>query len=251
MSNKIYIPTFISNEDFEPARVQPRLLYYNGKLDAPNYRVYAWTGASGFSSFVYNMTDIPYFDHYNVTGSNTFPTSDSKSLLFFNEPAAQGIRPSNTLFSEYWETYMNLLYNPVTRLITAQAVIPLSEYFELELNDIVSWRDNLYHLRAINDYNLTTNECEIELLGPIIEDALDPTSYGECINYSIVNTSLDDEPYDYIDCDGTAQSGIAYSLASENVGCARSGSVSLRSGPFGGDVTLSVGASCGSYPIYE
>ena len=250
MSNKIYIPTFISNEDFEPARVQPRVLYYNGKLTAPEYKVYAWTSSTGFSSFVYEMTDIPYFDHYSVTGSNAFPTADSKSLLFFNEPASQGIRPSNTLFSEYWETYLELLYNPVTRLITAQAVIPLAEYFELELNDIVSWRDNLYHLRAVNEYNLTTGECELQLLGPIIEDTLDPDSFGECINYSLVNNSIDDITVSYVTCNGEATSSLAASIASTNLGCARSGSVTYST-RFPEDVSLSVGSTCGTYPIYE
>lgn len=250
MSNKIYIPTFISNEDFEPARVQPRVLYYNGKLTAPEYRVYAWTASTGLSSFVYEMTDIPYFDHYSVTGSNAFPTADSKSLLFFNEPASQGIRPSNTLFSEYWETYLELLYNPVTRLITAQAVIPLAEYFELELNDIVSWRDNLYHLRAVNEYNLTTGECELQLLGPIIEDTLDPDSFGTCYNYSIVNNSVDDITVNYTTCDGVVTSSLAPSITSTNLGCVRSGSVDYST-RFPSQVTGSQGADCGTYPIYE
>jgi hypothetical protein len=42
----------------------------------------------------------------------------------------------------------------------------------MELNDIVQFRGNHYHLRAINDYNLTTGECNIQLLGPILEGAL-------------------------------------------------------------------------------
>lgn len=170
--NKIYIPTFISNVEFEPAQVQPRVFYYNGKIDAPQYYVHAWTSDSGVSSFTYPKTEIPYFDHYNVV-SGSYPSQNSNSLLFYNESAPYGTIPGNTLFSEYWETYISLLYNPVTRLINAEAVIPLADYFELELNDIVSWRDNLYHLRAINDYSFTDGTCKLQLLGPIIEDALD------------------------------------------------------------------------------
>jgi hypothetical protein len=52
------------------------------------------------------------------------------------------------------------------------AVIPLADYFEMELNDIVEFRSNQYHLRAINDYNLSTGECNIQLLGPILEGSL-------------------------------------------------------------------------------
>jgi hypothetical protein len=42
----------------------------------------------------------------------------------------------------------------------------------MELNDIVELRGNYYHLRAINDYNLKNGECNIQLLGPILDDAL-------------------------------------------------------------------------------
>jgi hypothetical protein len=70
------------------------------------------------------------------------------------------------------------LYNPRTRLINAAAIIPIADYFNMELNDIVSFRGNMYHLRAINDFNLTTGECSIQLLGPILEGAytIQPTA---------------------------------------------------------------------------
>jgi hypothetical protein len=42
----------------------------------------------------------------------------------------------------------------------------------MELNDLVQFRGNYYHLRAINDYDLTTGECLVQLLGPVIGDAV-------------------------------------------------------------------------------
>jgi hypothetical protein len=114
---------------------------------------------------------FPYFDNYNVV-SGSFPTTDSKSLLFFNESAVYGEVPTNSLYNDYWETYVELLYNPRTRLLNASAIIPLADYFKMELNDVVQFRGNYYHLRAINDYNLKNGECAIQLLGPILPDAL-------------------------------------------------------------------------------
>jgi hypothetical protein len=57
-------------------------------------------------------------------------------------------------------------------LVNASAVIPLAKYFDMELNDLVQFRGNYYHLRAINDYDLTTGECLVQLLGPVIGDAV-------------------------------------------------------------------------------
>jgi hypothetical protein len=165
----IYIPTYISDANYSPARVQPRLLYYNQQVPCEPFYV----NDGGVS---YQSTAFPYFDNYSVPGGQQFPTTGSKSLLFFNEQPVYGTAPTASLYSEYWSPYVNLLYNPRTRLLNMSAVIPLADYFQMELNDIVQFRGNDYHLRAINDYNLSTGECNIQLLGPILEGSLNVNS---------------------------------------------------------------------------
>jgi len=165
----IYIPTYISDQNFNPSRVLPRLLFYNGLIDCETYWIES--GSAAFGGVTYQQNAFPYFDNYNVV-SGSFPTSDSKSLLFNNENAAYGEIPTDTLYSTYWSTYVNLLYDPRTRLINASAIIPFAEYTKLNLNDIIEWRGNYYHLRAINEYSVKTGECSVQLLGPILPDAL-------------------------------------------------------------------------------
>ncbi len=162
----IYIPTYISDQNYNPTRVQPRLLYYNGQVDCQAYYLVDGTGLG------HQISTFPYFDNYSVLSGSQFPTTGSKSLLFFNEQPVYGSVPDESLFSEYWSDYVNLLYNPRTRLINASAIIPLADYFKMELNDIVEFRGNYYHLRAINDYNLKNGECKIQLLGPILPESL-------------------------------------------------------------------------------
>jgi hypothetical protein len=165
----IYIPTFINSQDYSPIRVQPRIFFYNGQIDCEPFYV-----ANDLNTAT-AVTQFPYFDHYNVvTGS--FPTTGSLSLLFNNEQPVYGDAPLGSLYSNYWQQYVTLLYNPKTRVVNASAIIPISDYFEIELNDIINFRGNDYHLRAINDYNLTTGECQIQLLGPILEGSLNPNS---------------------------------------------------------------------------
>lgn len=239
-NNKVYIPTFISDENFEPARVQPRIFYYNGTIEVPEYKVFAQSVPAGTSVETATKTEIPYFDHYNVvTGS--FPSAGSNSLLFYNEPASYGVQPSNTLFSEYWETYVALLYNPVTRLINAEAVIPLADYFDLELNDIVEWRGNYYHLRAVNEYSFKTGECKLQLLGPIISDTLSPNTI-ECHSYIIYAPEEVLTTFNWTDCDGDRQS-TSISGGSQSITCVRPGTLSAdRKG-----ATWEEAGVCGSY----
>jgi hypothetical protein len=134
-------------------------------------RWYFESGSASVGGTAFPQEAFPYFDNYNVV-SGSFPTTNSKSLLFFNENAVYGEVPTDSLYTDYWETYVELLYNPRTRLLNASAIIPLADYFKMELNDVVQFRGNYYHLRAINDYNLKNGECQIQLLGPILPDAL-------------------------------------------------------------------------------
>jgi hypothetical protein len=162
----IFIPTYISDQNYSPTIVQPRLLYYNGQVDCESYYVV------DAANVTHQTTTFPYFDNYSVVSGSQFPTTGSKSLLFYNEQPSYGTIPEESLFSEYWSDYVNLLYNPRTRLINASAIIPLADYFKMELNDIVEFRGNYYHLRAINDYNLKNGNCKIQLLGAILPEAL-------------------------------------------------------------------------------
>lgn len=168
---KMFIPTFIANAEFQPAQVRPRMFFYNGKLTTSNYNM--TIKETPFFSEVVNLDFYPYFDHYSTGSASEVPTADSDSNLFLNEGVSLGTIPSDTLYSKYWSKYVGLLYDPKTRLIECSAVIPFADYVDLELNDIVFFRGNHYHLRAINNYNLKTGECALQLLGPILDDALD------------------------------------------------------------------------------
>jgi hypothetical protein len=180
----IYIPTYINSEQFAPARVLPRLFFYNGLIECQPYWIES--GSLAFGGVTYEQDAFPYFDNYNVvTGS--FPSTGSKSLLFNNEQASYGTMPNANLYTEYWERYINLLYNPRTRLLNCSAIIPLADYFDIELNDIVSFRGNYYHLRAINEYSLQTGECTIQLLGPIIGDTLSQNAEPCRFDFSVEN----------------------------------------------------------------
>jgi hypothetical protein len=207
----IYIPTYISDQSYNPARVQPRLLYYNGQVDCQQY--YLVDG----DDIAKEINQFPYFDNYSVVSGSQFPTTSSKSLLFFNEQAVYGSTPTGSLFSEYWSNYVNLLYNPRTRLINASAIIPLADYFQMELNDIVDFRGNYYHLRAINDYNLSNGECKIQLLGPILPDALNLPDrlFEHCLGYDA--TDCEKACFYVCDCDDSCPtSSFTFSTVDES-----------------------------------
>lgn len=168
--NKIFIPTFISSVDYQPVRTLPHIYFYNGLKECEPYYIEHYTSTTG-SVTASVQNSFPYVDNYD----GLIPTTGSRSLLFYNESTPYGQTPTASLYTTYWDKYVSLLYNPRTRLINCSAIIPLADYFQMELNDIVQWRGNYYHLRAINDYNLKNGTCNLQLLGPIISDATQAT----------------------------------------------------------------------------
>jgi hypothetical protein len=191
-TNKIFIPYYISNNTGAPAQVLPRVFFYNGLKESDPYWIQYFTVTSSVQTVTAEQySSFPYFDNYS--GQET--TTSSLSLLFLNEDPVYGdSAPSQSLYDLYWAKYIDLLYNPRTRIIRLSAVLPFPVYQKLELNDIIQLRSNYYHLRAINDYNLRTGECRMELLGPLLEGSLNnqfsfdntceqaPTLYGSVIN---------------------------------------------------------------------
>jgi hypothetical protein len=173
----VAIPLYIGDQNYAPTQVFPRVLFFNGMISSSAYFIEGQFSAANRTVQANVQRVYPYFDNYNVV-TGVYPSTGSRSLLFNNEATTLGSIPQESLISEYWQTYLNLLYNPRTRLVNAQAVIPLAQYFSIELNDVVQFRGNYYHLRAINDYDLTTGECLVQLLGPVISDAVSAQLFG-------------------------------------------------------------------------
>jgi hypothetical protein len=212
--SKIYIPTFISSIDYKPVKTLPHIYFYNGLKNCEQYWIEGYVYYLGnYIAFPRPFTSFPYFDYYN--GST--PSTNSRSLLFFNEPAVYGEAPTESLYSVYWSSYVNLLYNPYTRLFECNAIIPLADYYKMALHDIVEWRGNYYHLRAINDYNLSNGQCNLQLLGPVIEDVISYLLPGTCeFDFSITaGPTPTASVWDLTSCDTlTTFTGVTFNTTS-------------------------------------
>jgi len=205
-ADKIYIPTFISSITYQPTTTLPHIYFYNGLLNCQRWYI---ESQQALAITATEFTSFPYFDNYQ----GNLPSVNSKSLLFNNENASYGTTPTESLYSEYWSTYVDLLYNPRTRLFDCSAIIPLADYFKLNLNDIVEWRGNYYHLRAINDYNLSNGECKLQLLGPVIRDVIANVlpEFSCDFNFDIgTYTPAESASFTIAECFGTSSKNISF-----------------------------------------
>lgn len=138
------------NNTFNPYIPKPIILYR--------------TNASVCSFYLNNGTTTNEITNYNVFGQDVYYENNVHSLnwgyeisSYFNEIV------SNSLFSDYYLSYLNNLYSLKSRMVKVKMRLPYLQLLNLKLNDRIVIRDKRY---IINSYttDLTTFESDFELI---------------------------------------------------------------------------------------
>lgn len=83
---------------------------------------------------------------------------------FSVEPSAfDGSLIANTLYSQYYDSYLSNLFNKQNRLTKLKALLPISLLTSLKLNDRLIIRDKRYMINELK-CNLTSGEVDLELI---------------------------------------------------------------------------------------
>lgn len=83
---------------------------------------------------------------------------------FSVEPSAfDGSLIANTLYSQYYDSYLSNLFNKQNRLTKLKALLPISLLTSLKLNDRLIIRDKRYIINELK-CNLTSGEVDLELI---------------------------------------------------------------------------------------
>jgi hypothetical protein len=145
---------FILNKDQNPYRNKPILLYENG-----------------ITSFDFKFSDGS--GHTNETQyfrfSNELPTGGDDLSLVYSLCWGAEVSPfflstvTNSLFQTYWRPYIDNLYNPKTRLLKVDCILPLWQLIKLRLNDRVIIRDRRYIINQFTT-DITKGEVKFELI---------------------------------------------------------------------------------------
>jgi len=148
---------FLFKTDFKAYIPKPIILYD-----------YAYLQTSPTFYFNGNATTT-----YNAFGSETLIGTETYSLNFGEEQSPMTNQLlTNTLYSEYYQEYLNNIFNVKARIFKINAIFPLSILTSLKLNDRIVIRDKRYTINSLNT-DLTTSEVSLELI----------TDFRELITY--------------------------------------------------------------------
>ena len=139
------------NKEFAPYIPKPVLLYqYTNKTCDFKYH-----NDGGGHSTVTSYTPLGQDLIYNTTNYTLNFAPETSSLL--------SIPIQNTLFANYYFSYLYNLYNLKQRLLNVKARLPVSLLTGLQLNDRLVIRDRRYIINEIKT-NLTTGDADLQLI---------------------------------------------------------------------------------------
>jgi hypothetical protein len=139
------------NSEFAPYIPKPVLLYQYRNQESD----FKWANDGGGHSTVVDYTPFGQDLLYNNTDYTLNFAPETSTLLDY--PI------QNTLFANYYFSYLYNLYNLKQRLISVKAKLPVSLLTGLQLNDRLVIRDRRYIINEMKT-NLTTGDADLQLI---------------------------------------------------------------------------------------
>jgi len=148
-------------------------------VNTTNYPI-AFTGATS--------TANPLLDKY-LRPSNV--SADGSQTINFNYEKDEytGIENGNSLYKNYYKTYIDKAFNPSTRLISVSANLPLSVLLRYSLRDVFRINELDYNINSLQT-NLLTGKSKIELINGSFAESLIPDTPHSISVTSTTNTTI-------------------------------------------------------------
>jgi hypothetical protein len=139
------------NSEYTPYIPKPVLLYQYRNQDCD----FKWVNDGGGHSTVVDYTPFGQDLLYNNTDFTLNFAPETSTILDY--PI------QNTLFANYYFSYLYNLYNLKQRLVSVKAKLPVSLLTGLQLNDRLVIRDRRYIINEMKT-NLTTGDADLQLI---------------------------------------------------------------------------------------
>ena len=139
----------------KPIVDSPRIYFQNRNNITASYYLQDGIDASGNATF----TEMNYAPFVSMWDKKTAP---EYSICFGLDEPPIGTPTADTLYQLYYNKFLQRIYNEQGRIVTVQFVLPLGEFLEFRLNDVI-YADGQYYIVNNLEYNLSSREAKAEL----------------------------------------------------------------------------------------
>lgn len=199
-----------NSAQMQPILPRPRVYHYNGLQPNPIdwYLFDQQIGGTGQDQEAYPLVS-PYsswppdlFDTINLNFQSKDQLWNSTTLV---------ANPVQDLFTNFWEEYIDWIYDPFNRKVNLTLRLDPADVLELKFNDAIWIKDTWYYVQKITDYSVgMTDKVKVELVkvpplaipGPIPLAAPGGTAGTTCQSVSFCNNNSTGlhPSYTFVDC---------------------------------------------------
>ena len=142
-----------ADESGKPVLSPLNLFYFHGTFSAPSY-------------YINDESGVPFaeIEYPRCNFTSVIPEQvSSRSLTYSVEQAINTKVPINTLYQVYYNDYIRRIYDNQTKILSCQAVISLTEFVNLRLNDPIEYDGQNYTINSMR-YDMLAQKAILELL---------------------------------------------------------------------------------------
>ena len=184
----VFTPAVIREVDTKGQLVGETDLQIPVVLDADNKGVkadlwlYYYVGFTSTSDS-WKLNNVDQFSYPLISSYADYPTASGDfSLAFGLETTLSGDTPTNTMYVEFWRAYLSRLYSSKSRVVYLDAVLPVGEWLNLEMNDTIAVSSNYYKIQSI-EYDMLAERAKLVLISYPDVDVQKYTSTGDNVGW--------------------------------------------------------------------
>jgi len=165
----VFVPSVIREVDINGQLVGDTELQIPVVLDDDNKGVKADLWLCYYVGFTstndsWKLNNTDQFSYPLISSYSAYPTATSTySLAYGMEATISGDMPTETMYVEYWRAYLSRLYSSKSRVVYLDAVIPVGEWLNLNMNDTIAVSSNYYKIQSIN-YDMLAERAKLVLI---------------------------------------------------------------------------------------
>jgi hypothetical protein len=112
----------------------------------------------------FQLEGIDQFSYPLMSTYQDYPTTTAtKSVAFGVEATISGDAATATLYDEFFKTYLSRIFSTKSRIVHFDAILPVNEWLQLEMNDTIAVSGNYYKIKNI-EYDILNEKAHLVLI---------------------------------------------------------------------------------------
>jgi hypothetical protein len=166
----VFVPSVIREKDINNQVVRDTELQIPVVLDSDFKAVKGDLYLAYFverKTIVADTFQLEGIDQYSYPLMSTYQdyptTTATKSVAFGVEATISGNAPTATLYDEFFKTYLSRIFSTKSRIVHFDAILPVNEWLQLEMNDTIAVSGNYYKIQNI-EYDILNEKAHLVLI---------------------------------------------------------------------------------------